>query len=636
MCGIIGYFSEASFEPELRAGIRSLIHRGPDHQDVKTDSCGEKMVGLGHTRLSIIDLDPRSHQPFLSKDQRQWLTYNGEVYNFREIQKDLVALGVEFRTTSDTEVFLEAYRAWGTDAFARFRGIFAAAIVDLENHSVTLVRDPMGVKPLYYWHNDLSGLFFASEIKALLCFPDVPVDVDLDDMFSFLCEAFVPEPGTGFKDVRKVPPGHYIRFSEDMRQEVGCFFDFAPGAAQTELSALWPELERSCNEQQVADVEVSLLFSGGTDSTVLAYMNHGNLRGVFAQYDSQEIRQAGFVDDSEYVDAISRHLGMEVETCHMGKTSTSPDTLLDEAKRAVTLTEELMSDYTTLVSETICQKAREMGHKVVLSGMGGDEAFAGYPRHFLARHHSSFRALKWPLKRLRPLLIKLPSLAKKIDRLVNFLEAPNFALGYSSLVGYFSREEVKTLLPVESLASNNDAQTRRRLEGVESESTLKQAMILDRTGFLAHNLIVADKSSMAASVEMRVPLLDPIIYKQALDLPDSALIQGLTLKAPLKHLLRKALPRRLVRRPKSGFNPPMDEKVNALGESRVLDEFQTGPIFDFLSKPVVTGIVRDHFSRRRNNTFKIWQLLYLNAWLDFFGFQKPVNNLAASSNQSIT
>lgn len=616
MCGIVGYIASAHHEGELAETLVAMHHRGPDSQQMELLECGDLHIGLGHVRLSILDLDPRSNQPFSMDDGRYWIVFNGEIYNYQKIKNRLIDLGYEFRTTSDTEVFLAAFKEYGIDCVREFRGIFVATVIDLQKKQIYLVRDQLGIKPVYYYQTETGDLYFASEIKALFKFDDVPLDISRYDLCQSLNLGFPLEPNTGFTGVKKVFPGAYLSLESD-----GKYYETRYYQPSVEAHASTTEIEgavkQATREQSEADVNVALLYSGGLDSSVLAYFLGKKTKSLFFESDAEELKSAGMIDDRFYAEEISNEF--DLDTQYIQPNVNQEMDFLAEIDHIAALVEEPTSDYTFVASERLCRQAKENGFTVVLSGMGGDEAYGGYPRYILAKQYRYMKIFGFIFKLLAPLLSKNKRLAKRIQRLLSFLKAPDFLSGYTRLIGFLSTNEIKSLLSDDALLKKFKGEIEALMAPYHHLSQLKQAMIFDYYGFLSHNLIVADKSSMQASVEMRVPLLDLDVYQMGLSQPAEGLISGKKQKVRLQQILDKYLPSKLVNRPKTGFNPPLDDKIRNLGENKILERLKSGVLSQYFNIQVVDKIVHDHFAGKENNTFKIWQLLFLHAWLKTWG-----------------
>ena len=323
-----------------------------------------------------------------------------------------------------------------------------------------------------------------------------------------------------------------------------------------------PLLVESMRVQCVADVPLGLFFSGGTDSTALAVTSPRSLQALYVEYGAGKGHS-----DLDYAREVSSQLGLDMETVHHQPEATGNEAILDSFRRVARGTEEPISDYTYIASELIAQVARRKGFKVMLSGMGGDELFAGYPRHLLARYRSAARAGRALLSVAATLLASRPRWAKKTDRLARFVCEVDFVRAYTSLVGYYSSAEVESLLGQPGAAARFHDRLARLIAPAADRSPLKRAMLLDRFGFLSHNLTVTDRSSMAHGVEVRVPLICRELAELGLDLADRDLIRGMRAKWPLKQVVARHLPDRLVHRPKVGFNPPLDTRYRRSARS---------------------------------------------------------------------
>lgn len=611
MCGIVGYISDRHYEKEIENAVQEMYHRGPDNQQTKLFETDTQKIGFGHARLSILDLDPRSHQPFTINNGQLIIIFNGEIYNYKSIKKKLEDQNITFTTRSDTEVFLKAYEAYGIECVKKFRGIFTAAIFDIKKDTLILVRDQLGIKPLYFFKDKYNNLFFASELKSLFNFSAVKKKISQPDICQFLNMGFVMEPNTGFEEVYKLYPGSYLTLDKNCVTTTVYFEPNVIGNTNGKKTA--SKINRATKEQALADVPLALLYSGGLDSSLLASNLDKSTKCLFLQSSEVEIKNAGLVNDKDYALKIADHLDLNIDLL-----STEPETnddFLLEIERVARMVEEPICDYTFIASEKLCQKARNHGYKVVISGMGGDEGFGGYPRYILAKNYSLFRKIRFLIKLFSPILNRKASFSKKVQRLLSFLYEKTFALGYIRLIGYLSSKEISELLHDQSHQTNFENYLDKFLSKYKHITPLKQALILDSIGFLSHNLIVSDKSSMLASVEMRVPLLDPTVYQSGIETDDEKLISNNNQKVALQKILLEKLPKELVSRPKAGFNPPLDAKINNLGYEKIVEEFSNDLIIKYINPEPLLKILRDHFKGNKNNTYKIWQLLFLNQWL---------------------
>lgn len=609
MCGISGLISTGELNG-LEESLQVMKHRGPDATGVWRGKSGRYNVGLGHLRLSIIDLSAAANQPFFSGDGEIILVYNGEIYNYRALREELQAHGCTFKTQSDTEVLLQAYMVWGIECVRRFDGMFAFAVLDRRRNELSLARDPLGIKPLYVWSDGADRIAFASEIRGIRALAGAPIEPDTSCYAEFLLNGWLYEPKTGYRNVEKLMPGEYrtIDLQSGEVRKTNYYLPLqrrAPGRDFAELMA------ESMTLQRVADVKVGLFFSGGLDSSVLAAAS-GELDGLFVEY----AVDAAAMSDAAYARDIAMTLGLPMKVVRHDPVSDGADAILADFRGVARNTEELIADYTYSASSLLSADARASGYTVMLSGMGGDELFAGYPRYKLARYRRLTHGLSPMLKAGAFALRRRPSMEKKIERLLRFSEEGRFIRAYTSLIGYLSEREVSALMGRSDACESFWAWCESMGKEIGHLSHMKQAMYLDRYGFLAHNLMVTDKSSMQHSIEMRVPLMSNELAELGFAMDDANLLSYSEGKKPLRRYLEKRLPASLINRPKIGFNPPLDGKIRTLGKERITDILRSGPISEVLDSDAACRIVNAHFSNAGNQTYKIWQLLYFNFWLE--------------------
>ena len=616
MCGISGYLTRQK-RPDLAASLAAMRHRGPDASGVHEAALGDFLVGFGHVRLSILDLSTAANQPFISPCGNYVLVFNGEIYNHDELRQRLQKLGTTFRTRSDTEVLLHACITWGAACVAQLDGMFAFALLDIARRQVFCARDPFGIKPFYFRHHHATGEFrFASEIRGLACLSDAPLLPDAACFGEFLLNGFLYEPRTGIAGVEKLGAGETLTINLQDGSAVRHRYDdpLSPMMAAGDTEAA---LRTALALQVLADVPVGLFFSGGIDSSVLAALAPHPLHGLFMDYRSAAGAPAS--GDAAYATDIAEKLKLHLEIVPHASGVNSREAILASFQGVARGNEEPISDYTYAAAEELSLRARQRGYKVMLSGMGGDELFAGYPRHLMARWRTAARACASPLQFAAPWLQRHPRLAKKTDRLSRYAAEPDFLRAYTSLIGYFSVAEVSRLLGKTSATENFFTWLDTQQQRISHLSFLKQAMYLDRYGFLAHNLTVTDRASMAHGIEVRVPLLTPQLAAQGFASVDGQLLGLRGGKRPLRKMLNRHLPAALFNRRKEGFNPPLEDKIATLGKDCILAHLAAGPLAATVDMALVTTLVHSHFSGQRNETYKLWQLLYFNEWLTTAG-----------------
>ncbi|WP_415905147.1 asparagine synthase (glutamine-hydrolyzing) [Neptuniibacter sp. QD48_55] len=595
MCGIVGAISETPYTEEIRKSLEAISHRGPDNQSSFVSNFGNRALFFGHSRLAIRDTSSQSNQPLVSDCSGFSLVYNGEIYNFRFLI-DKYKIPSKFQK-SDSLILFYLLIDVGEECLADLNGIFAFAFFDKQNKRFILARDAVGAKPIYYNFNN-GELRFASELRALKVL-GVDPEVSEEELFEAMNLGYVLEPRTGFSNITKVPPSHYLLLeggNEPILKQYNPNISNNPDAESLVINSIKGQL--------VSDVPICSFFSGGVDSSVLALIGKTPL--LHLQY--PEMR------DSTYASRIADYLGLNL---HKFELQPSNKTLIEDAFEIADGVEEPIADYTFLASKQLSEHAQKAGYKVALSGMGADEAFGGYIRYHLMSIRPVLKIL-----RFRPLEIATSHILKKMkvpmrkyQRLFSFAQENNEFLAYSSLVGYFSRDEL------DSLWGGRSFEHRRRLTDTWSgdiDSRLRGynlAKEFDRLGFLSHNLIVADKSSMSRGVELRVPFLAEEIYFSS-----SPSVKGLSHlfrggKGVLKNILFRSISKAFFSRPKEGFNPPLDKAVECLGEDELIAFFREGKLVEYISMAALQELITKHFDRTEDNTYKIWSLIFFEQWL---------------------
>jgi asparagine synthase (glutamine-hydrolysing) len=611
MCGITGYFSH---HPDARTALpamtASLAHRGPDADGFHVDG----PVGLGHRRLSVIDL-AGSRQPLVSADGASALVFNGEIYNFRALRAELVAAGHRFATQGDGEVILVGWRQWGRGILDRLAGMFAFALWDRAQRELFLARDHLGVKPLYYaWHD--GSLAFGSELKSLLPFPGLPRRVDPDALMLYLECQYIPAPRSIYRDVQKLLPGHWLALREG-RLASGCFWrpsyvpkhDFALPDA---VAGLDRELARSVESMLVADVPLGAFVSGGLDSGVIAAMA---TRIAGRRLDTFNLGFTGTDVGSEHVEAevVARHIGARHHCLMLG-----PDDVLPALDRWVDVFDEPFGDQAALPTMLLAEYARREV-TVVLTGEGADEVFGGYGNYVKRQREERFTRflgapgspLPWLLRRLPPRLAR--------DRLLKAATVPR-ARRYATIPNIFDsllRGEYFTDR-FNALASARVADTAADLYAqCDSPSYLDHLLDIDARLWLPDDLLAkVDRATMAFSLEARVPYLDHDFYGWCARLAPGLKVNGDARKVVLKALARRYLPTAIVERPKQGFMMPLDRWLArelkddigaALGPQGIARR-------GLLRPAAIARLLAEHGSGRKNHAMRLWVLLILERW----------------------
>jgi asparagine synthase (glutamine-hydrolysing) len=565
MCGIAGYFDYQRINfrlpPEkFNQMIDSMSHRGPDGRGYYQDTG----VGLGHRRLAILDVDgDHASQPMVLKGKGIWLTYNGEIYNFRELRKELKFLGHQFNTTSDTEVLLYAYLEWGLKCLNKFNGIFAFAIWDKPKNRLWLVRDPLGVKPLFY--SDSNGkIIFASEVPALFHFPGVSLDPDPFGMDSFFTFGYVPAPMTGYKAIRQLLPGEYLLI-ENGKKLFTKYWDFSldasklQGSEQELLEEFKRLIEQAVERQMVSDVPLGAFLSSGTDSFAIVQamqqINKGRTTAFSMGFNNKkfdELENTKISANALGVKLISSRMVLEIENL---------------IKEVAPHTQEPFADSSSLPTYLLCKLASKHV-KVVLGGDGADELLGGYEVYRANDLARWYRMIPQVIREnvVRPLANMIPDFGGRYS----FQEkAGRFMYGARQGEGR-DHSSWRILLPPhlkKKLYTPEFFKEVRDFDAVDAyakpiRQALKQGCSLldsclyaDLTFYLPNDMLVkVDRMSMAHGLEVRVPFLDLDLVNFCWRLPCQMKIHGGKLKYILRKMLGNTYPKELQRFPKSGFN----------------------------------------------------------------------------------
>ncbi len=640
MCGFAGFIDLARRTPEADLLTRAegmaarLAHRGPDGDGVWADAGAG--LALGHRRLAILDLSPAGHQPMVSADGRYVIAYNGEVYNFPQLRAELEAEGAAFRGNCDTEVVLEAIAVWGLEAaLGRMTGMFAFALWDKAERTLCLVRDRLGIKPLY-WGRCGGHFLFASEIKALHAHPAWKATVDSDALAAYLRFGYVPSPRSIYIGINKLDPGTFLTLHEKGEPEIRRYWalreitrsartrqgDLDDTETTDRLDGL---LRHAVKGRMAADVPLGAFLSGGVDSsTVIALMQAQSSRPV--KTFSIGFTESAF-DESGEAAAVARHLG----TDHT-ELMVSPADALAVIPDLPHIYDEPFADSSQIPTYLVSRLASRQV-SVALSGDGGDEMFAGYNRHRLA-------AGAWPrlervpaglrgvaascLRTLPPRLWDMlfaPSPSKlrhvltgdRMHKLARMLPSIDGADLYGRLVSQWSDPE--------SLVGEDAREGEQIWDDPELVRDLPELMArmryMDTVGYLPDDILTKlDRASMSVSLEARVPLIDHQVAEFAAGLPSHMLIRDGRGKWPLRQVLHRYVPEELVTRPKTGFGVPLDSWLRGplrdwaedlLSRSRIEEE-------GFFAPAPVRRVWKEHLSGRRNHQHKLWAVLMFQAW----------------------
>ncbi len=624
MCGIAGCYQQADGQKLVDVMTERIAHRGPDATGTWSHEDDRVAVHLGHLRLSIIDLSAAANQP-LSKNGLT-LVYNGELYNFKALRADLKARGVDFVTESDTEVVLEAWRAWGPRALRRFRGMFAFALADEMTGELVLARDPFGIKPLYYLPRG-EGLVFASELKGLTAAVGPELRIEPGAMVASMLYYWVPDQQCAIEGVRKLPPGSWARIRPDGRFSVDRYWRIADVALE---AAAWPApdlgtvVKESVITHLVSDVPVSSFLSGGLDSSIVSVLAHQAGQGIDAYtitFRRQDQGLEAMPDDAVYARKVASRFGIELHEIEI-----APD-IVSLLPRVVDALDEPIGDPAAINTLLMCQAARERGVKVVLSGMGADELFGGYRKHLacvMAGRYGRLPAgpragVRFAVDRI-PVSMKGRGLryarwAKRFLTFAELPEEPRFRRSYTlydpaSLAALVSPDLspcVDRVIEEHSEVYNDNA----------LRDEVNRMCLADARLFLPGlNLAYTDRASMAASVEVRVPFVDPFVASAAFALKGDQKIKGRQGKVALKQAAESWLPREIVYRPKASFSAPLRAWVRNDLQEVIRDVLVAGELVrsGMIRGDAVRRLIADEQAGREDHAKQIWQLLTLELW----------------------
>jgi asparagine synthase (glutamine-hydrolysing) len=639
MCGITGFLDQrprprAAPEATVAAMSAALTHRGPDDSGLWCDP--EAGIALGHRRLSIIDLSPGGHQPMSSADGRYLITYNGEIYNYAEVAERLRQQGVPLRSRSDTEVLIEGFARWGiAETLALCEGMFALALWDRQRRCLTLARDRLGIKPLYWSRQD--GLFlFASELKALHRHPDWRASIDRDAMAAFLRFGYVPGPLSIYRDTHKLAPGALLTIDPDGTVQPASYWRFADvaeeglrsprsGSDDERVAELERVLRRAVRNEMVSDVPLGAFLSGGVDSSlVVALMQAESSRPVRSF-------TIGFTgdgyDEAGHARRVAAHLGTDHTELYV-----EDSTAREVIPNLPTWYDEPFADSSQIPTQIVSRLARPHV-TVALSGDGGDELFAGYTRYRWGRSLDALRerlpaalrrglgsglgALPEPMVRGALSLLparRRPSMPEqKMLKLAALLRENDSDAVYRSLVSLWPEPSRLVRGAEEPKGASEDIELTRRFA-----DPVERMMVRDALTYLPDDLLTkVDRASMSVALEVRVPLLNHRVVEAAWRLPLDLKLRRSTTKWALRQILYRHVPRALIERPKHGFSVPLaawlrgplrawaDDLLSAAGLRRG----------DWLEPEPIVARWREHRQGRRDWSQSLWAVLMLQTWL---------------------
>ena len=646
MCGISGFLecntgnTEDSFKIIIEKMNATLVHRGPDNSGCWYDI--EAGIALGHRRLSIIDLSPEGNEPMISASGRYVITYNGEIYNYRELRRELETAGWQFRGNSDTEVMLAAFENWGlASSVERFIGMFAFALWDRQERCLSLVRDRLGEKPLYYgWQGNT--FLFASELKALRAYPGFHANIDRDAVALLMRYAYIPTPYSIYKGIKKLVPGTILTITRDkpghypqpvpywsLKQVVEASLA-APytGSDEETIIHLDDLLSNVIKHQMISDVPLGAFLSGGIDSSTIVAIMQAQSSIPVKTFSIGFYEQA--YNEAQYAREVAGYLGTEHTELYV-----TPEEAMEVIPRLPELYDEPFADSSQIPTHLVAALARQRV-AVSLSGDAGDELFGGYNRYFWGR--SIWNKVGWlprPLRfagagalRMLPpavwdkIFIGLESVlpgrfrqrlpGDKVHKLAEILAVRSPEAMYNSLVSTWKNPEELVIGATEPVT----VLTEPRQWADISDFTLRM-MYLDTLSYLPDDILVkVDRACMGVSLESRVPFLDHRVVEFAWQLPLEMKIRNGEGKWILRQVLYKYVPRELIDRPKMGFGVPIDSWLRGplkewaedlINENRLLHE-------GFFQPEMIKKIWAEHLSGIRNWQYYLWPVLMFQAW----------------------
>ncbi len=618
MCGIAGIVHADFQRPvslgSIQAMCDKLAHRGPDHFGHYV----HENIGLGMRRLSIIDLQT-GQQPITNEDGSVWIVFNGEIYNYRTVRKDLEARGHHFRTTSDTEVIVHLYEDMGQECVQRLRGMFAFAIWDAKRHALLLARDRLGIKPLYYAETS-EGLIFGSELKALLTHPSVSRDISPKAIFEYFTHFCIPGDLSIFESIHKLPAGHVLVYSHS-RAALTHYWHIQPTPDYRPTEEEWTEelrsrLQDAVESHLVSDVPVGAFLSGGLDS--------GAMVALMAQASQEPIRtftvgfgtDVGRFDERLAARTVAERYGTNHRECLL---ETNVTELLP---KIVSAFDEPFADSSAIPNWLVCEEtARHV--KVALSGLGADELFGGYERYLGLQlgevYHRIPRPLRLAFAKIIDLLPTSDRISYRSDRLTRFIAAGDLSLAsrYRSFIAAF--EDARTIIHPNVLAAieGKDHYYDQVTRDLKIRKALDLGLFTDLFLYLPDDLLpLSDRVSMAHSLEVRVPFVDHELVEFAARIPAHLKVHRLQKKYIFRKAISPWLPPQHMTRPKQGFSVPIGTWLRGPLRPMLLDlkESQGLRMSPWLNHAAVQQLIDEHLAGTQNHESRLWTILCFCEW----------------------
>jgi len=600
----------------------TLSHRGPDQDGFH---CADQ-ISLGHRRLSIIDLSENGRQPMFNEDGSVVVVFNGEIYNFAELRDELEQKGHVFSSRSDTEVIIHGYEEWGIQSIDRLRGMFGYALYDFKRKRLLLVRDRIGIKPIYY-HYQGGQLRFASEIKAILEDPQVERKVNYQALYDYLGFEFVPAPETMFENIHKLPAGHYLLLENDQLiieqyWDLSLKQDDSIGSFEDAVEKMREHLDFAVKSHLVSDVPLGVFLSGGLDSSCIVALMRRHISGSLKTF------TIGYEDKSfselDYAEIVAQH-------CHTDHKVLMLDTLKPEyVEQTLYHLDEPMTDLSTVPLYLLCKQARE--HVTVcLSGEGADESFAGYDRFKASRLNRWFGIMPKPIRRdvIGKMVNLLPDQPQKkgaINMLKRFIEGSNLDNGGEHLRWqYFLNQKLEDNLLGDSFKTRIDRDPFRQVRDYSSrcdagDDALNREIYLDMRFMMTDSVLMkVDRMSMASSLEIRVPLLDHVLVEYMASLPGDWKLKKLTTKYIFRAALEGMLPDKVVHRGKQGYSLPVKQLLRGDLNDYMIELINDSALIrENMDDKYISTLIDEHCSMKQNHNHILWALINVAIWHNRF------------------
>ncbi len=609
MCGVCGYVSKDNIDIEKMNS--SLAHRGPDNQDIFKD----KNIGLGHTRLSILDLDKKSNQPMISDNKNYIIVYNGETYNFLELKEELKKNGVIFKRESDTEVILEGFAFWGIELFEKLNGMFAFSIYDKKKRKLYLVRDRFGVKPLYYYSNKDTFLF-ASEIKSLLASGKIEEKLDYQGFYEYLHFATTLGETTFYEGIKRVEAGHYIEYDLNSNkfniESYKLNYKISPTTdTLKEAIVKTRELfEESVKRQLISDVPISIFLSGGVDSTAITAYATKHYKGKIKTF------SAGFdfdkgVNELDNARFIANYFGTEHHEIEI-----KGGDIIDVVKKLNLSFDQPFGDAANIPLYLMSRELKGE-EKVILQGDGGDELFAGYHRYIRLHHYSTVKRVSKLFTILKKIIPKNSSKYRGLRFLYAlYQDNPSREMAYILSQEMFDEDPKRYFN--ESIQKKLDrVNPFKRYEYFYKE--FKDLDPANRALFTDTNIILpdlyfekVDRATMANSLEVRVPFIDNNLAEYAMSLPASYKVKGKDKKYLLKKAFEGVVPNRILYGAKRGFSVPFEYWLRTSMRDFMVQTLRNSQIYS----NQIEIIMQEHIDGKKDNGYILWKLLNFAIWLE--------------------